>query len=328
MNKSAIGKLLMQFNGFAPFRLLNRRKLLVLVYHRFSSTDEFGKTSASAFRRHLDHLVRHYTVISLTEAVQRMANGGNLADREAVITIDDGYQDFFEIAFPILREYKCPATVYAVTGFVEGKCWLWTDKARHILLSTSKSDLDIEIGNERIKKSLNGERSRLAAAGAVNGLLKKLPDKEKDEKLERLAGVMEVVVSKEPTPAFRPFGWEQAREMAAHGIEIGSHTISHPILTNVDPARLDLELKESKRVIQNEIGIENVHFCYPNGSVSPRERDAVMRAGYASAVSTEIDLCSRLSDPFLIPRIDAEPEMYRFLQATSGFDKLKSFGRR
>lgn len=324
MSKSLVGKILLSFNAFAPFRFLNRDKLLVLVYHRFSVDSAIGRTSAAVFRRHLDYLLRHYKIISLTEAVNRLVRGEELSASEAVITIDDGYHDFYDIAFPIIREYKIPATVYAVTGFVEGRCWIWTDIARHILLSTSKNDLEIEINGKRIAESFSEEASRLAAAGAVNHMLKKLPDEEKDRELERFAEMMRVKVPERPPVGFSSFTWDQAREMAAHGIEIGSHTVTHPILTNVESRRLETELGRSKATVQAEIGIDSVHFCYPNGNVSAKVRDAVETAGYASAVSTEIDLCSGSSDPYLVPRIDAEPEMYRFVQATSGFDRLKS----
>ncbi len=324
MNKSAIGKILLQFNAFAPFRFFNRDKLLVLVYHRFSNGEEIGKTSATVFRRHLDYLVRHYRVVSLTEAVSRVSALQKLSGREAVITIDDGYHDFYDIAFPILREYNVPATVYAVTGFVEGHCWIWTDIARYVSLSASNADLEIEINGTMVKRSLNGPGSRLAAAGAVNQVLKKLSDQEKDRELERFAQIMKVEVPDRPPPEFGSFTWDQAREMASAGIEIGSHTVSHPILTNVDAERLTSELEDSKIIIQREIGTNTVHFCYPNGDYAERERNAVEQAGYASAVSTEIRLCSDSADRFQIPRIDAEPEMYRFVQATSGFDRLKT----
>lgn len=324
MNRTALANLLVRMNAFAPFRFLNRSKLPVLMYHRFSGDEEFGKTSRRVFEKHLRYLTRHYTIISLSEAVSRIREGTEIPARSAVITVDDGYRDFFEIAFPVLRSFGLPATVYLVTGFTAGECWIWTDKARYVLDATMEARLNIRINGIGFDSALGGHNDRLRLAGSVNSELKKLPDAEKDACLAELAGALKVSIPDTPPPEFGALTWDQARELAAAGIEIGSHTRTHPILTNVGPERLESELRESKEEIRRELQSDAAHFCYPNGNVSQRERDVAEAAGYASAVTTKIELCENGSDPFLIPRIDAEPELHRFIQATSGFDKVRS----
>lgn len=323
MDKSSIAKFLVQANAFAPFRFLNRDRLLVLMYHRFGIGEEFGKTSLKALQNHLGYLQKNYKVISLTEAVSYLSEGVSLPPRSAVLTIDDGYRDFYEIAFPILRQYSMPATLYAVTDFIDGTDWIWTDKARFILTRTNKADFDFSINETRMRASLDSHESRLAAAGKINAELKMLSDELKNEILLEFSSAMNIDIPALPQEGFRPFEWDDAREMQKFGMTIGSHTKSHPILTNVDAERLRAELQDSRHSIQDKLQIDEVHFCYPNGNVSVRERDAVEAAGYASAVTTEIRLCEKIEDKFLIPRIDAEPELHRFVQATSGFDRIK-----
>ncbi|MGD9563694.1 MAG: polysaccharide deacetylase family protein [Pyrinomonadaceae bacterium] len=323
MNKSAIANLLVRANAFAPFRYLNRSKLLVLMYHRFSEDAEFGKTSRRTFETHLRYLTQHYRVISLSEAVARLGDGGKFPNRSAVITVDDGYRDFFEIGFPVLKSFRVPSAIYLVTEFVAAGCWIWTDKARYILTRTEAEGLDLDINGKRIERALDDVESRLLAAGALNSELKKLPDEEKETHLASLAASLEVSIPDRPVSEYSALSWDHAREMAAGGVEIGSHTATHPILTNVEPSRVARELSDSIAAIRRELDQERVHFCYPNGNVSGRERDAAEAAGYASAVTTEIRLCENDEDRFMIPRIDAEPELRRFVQATSGFDRLK-----
>lgn len=294
------------------------------MYHRFSANEEFGKTSRTTFETHLRYIKNHYRVLSLTEAVSHLNNQTSLPSRSAVITVDDGYRDFYEIVFPILDRFSMPATLYAVTDFIDGADWIWTDKARFILICTDKVVLDFSIGGKTFRRPLDDLESRLAAAGKINSELKMLSDDEKNEVLVEFSKAMNVEIPVLPTDEFGPFNWENAREMEKGGVTIGSHTRSHPILTNVDTDRLGAELRTSRSLIQNKLQKEEVHFCYPNGNVSPRERDAVEAAGYASAVTTEIRLCENIEDKFLIPRIDAEPELHRFVQATSGFDRFKS----
>lgn len=324
MDKSSIANLLVRANAFAPFRFINRHNLLVLMYHRFSDGEEFGKTSRKTFETHLTYIKNHYRVLSLTEAVSHLNEGASLPSRSAVITVDDGYRDFYEFAFPVLERFSMPATLYAVTDFIDGADWIWTDKARFILMRTDKAALDFGIGDKTFRCTLDDLESRLAAAGRINSELKKLSDDKKNEVLVEFSTAMNVEIPALPPDEFGPFNWDNAREMEKGGVTIGSHTRSHPILTNVDADRLGAELQTSRSLIQNKLQKEEVHFCYPNGNVSPRERDAVEAAGYASAVTTEIRLCENIEDKFLIPRIDAEPELHRFVQATSGFDRFKS----
>ena len=271
MSKAAIANLLLRARAFALFRYLNRAKLPVLMYHRFSQTEEYGKTSRNTLEAHLKYLTRHYKVISLREAVARISDGGRMPEGAAVITVDDGYRDFYEVAFPLFKQFEVPATLYVVTDFIGGKCWIWTDVARFIVTRSEKDKIDLSIGERTIKRNLDGLESRLSAAAEVNSELKKLPDDRKDEILTAIAGSMSVTVPTLPPTNYAPLDWEKARELQANGIDIGSHTVSHPILTNVDSPRLAAEIQTSKAEIKDKLQKEEVHFCYPNGNASERE---------------------------------------------------------
>ena len=323
MIKQAALNLLVGADVFSLFRFINRSKLPILMYHRFSEGEEWGKTSRKTFETHLKYLTRHYKIISLSDAV-RYFKEGNLPNRSVVLTIDDGYQDFFDVAFPVLKKFSVPATLYVVTGFLDEKCWIWTDKARYLLTATKSERLSATIGTRTFDEKLGDRNSRLELAGKINSELKKLPDLEKDLVLTELAKSLYVQLDDMPHSEFGPISWDQAKEMSSAGIEIGSHTVSHPILTNVDGDTLSDELATSRTILQDHLQTDKLHFCYPNGNVSRRERDAAEKAGYASAVTTEIRICESSDDRFLFPRIDAEPQIERLIQSTSGFDAFKA----
>lgn len=324
MSKAAVAEMLVSANAFAPFRFFNRNKLLFLMYHRFSVDQQPGRTDRGTLERHLAYLRKNYKVVSLSDAVDAMREGRQLSPRSAVITIDDGYRDAYEVAFPIFKKFGFPATLYVVTDFVEGKCWIWTDIARFVVANSKKQAVSFRVGEKLIERDLNSVGSRSNAAAAINAELKKLPDSGKDQALADLAGVLDVQIPDLPPGDLGPLSWDQASEIEKGGIEIGSHTVTHPILTNVDEDRLYRELELSRTAVSHRLQKDAVHFCYPNGNVGGRERDAAEAAGFASAVTTEIRLCQNDEDRFLIPRIDAEPEMHRFVQATSGFDQFKA----
>src|SRR5689334_15185473 len=114
--------------AFAAFRIANRRKLLILTYHRFSHGDEPAKTSAAAFTEQLAYLRAHYTIVPLSS----IARGDPPPPGSVAITIDDGYRDAYDVAYPILRRFDASATIFVVTDFIDGRDWLWTDKVRFI----------------------------------------------------------------------------------------------------------------------------------------------------------------------------------------------------
>jgi len=323
MIKASAVDVLLKLNAFAPVRYMNKGRLPILMYHRFSEVEEEGKTSRAVFEEHLTYLRRYYNPMSLSEAVDRLSDRGTVAERSVVLTVDDGYLDFYNVALPVLLEFDFPATIYVVTDFIGKKSWIWTDKTRFLFFSASDGSVEVFVGPNRLEFELNGPESRRSAASVVNTYLKLLNDADKDRTIEEIAETVKIRLPELPPQAFAPLTWDQVDELSANGVEIGSHTVTHPILTNIDEERLTVELKNSYMVVAPFANGGRPHFCYPNGNVSQRERDAAKAAGFASAVTTEIRLCNNMDDIFLLPRIDAEPEMRRFVQSTSGFDRLK-----
>lgn len=322
--KASLLNVLQAFGAFAPFRFANRDKALILTYHRFGELRDGVKTSARAFARQLDYLASHYRVVSLSALADLMRSGRELPPRVAALTIDDGYLDAYEIAFPILRRYGVPATIFLVTGFVDRKCWLWTDKLRFLTLTTRATKLEVSLGGEQLRFSLTGRSSRLKAATELNARLKALPDESKEEAIDRIAASLRVHPPELPPHEYCPINWAQAREMESGGFEIGSHTVSHPILTKVSEPVLQTELNESKARLEAELGHAVKLFCYPNGNYDTRVRHAVEEAGYRCAMTVEPGLNDSLSDTLALKRVHTEQDLARFAQVTSGFEQVKN----
>jgi peptidoglycan/xylan/chitin deacetylase (PgdA/CDA1 family) len=252
-----------------------------------------------------------------------MSSGRELPPSIAVVTIDDGYSDAYEIAFPILRRYRVPATIFLVTGFVDQSCWLWTDKLRFAALKTRATKLEANIDGEPIRFTMSGRASRLKAATELNSRLKAIPDELKDDAINRIANSLRVELPEAPPHEYCSVSWDQAREMDSAGIEIGSHTVTHPILTKVSENALRAELIESKARLEQELGHITTHFCYPNGDYDTRVRRAVEEAGYRCAVTVEPGLNDSRSDMLSLKRVHTEQDLARFAQRTSGFEQLK-----
>jgi peptidoglycan/xylan/chitin deacetylase (PgdA/CDA1 family) len=109
-------------------------------------------------------------------------------------------------------------------------------------------------------------------------------------------------------------------------VEVGSHTVTHPILSRVSAERAQREIEESKEYIEDKLGREVLAFAYPNGmpeDYTPKEKETLRETGYNYAVSCTFGFNTPDSDVFELKRITAQYEMARFAQEVSGFVKLR-----
>jgi peptidoglycan/xylan/chitin deacetylase (PgdA/CDA1 family) len=322
--KRAMLNLMVAAGAFAPFRIANRSKALILMYHRFSENDDGVSTSARAFGEQLEYLKAHYQLVPLSQIAEYIRSGTNLPPGLAAITIDDGFLDAYEVAFPLLRRYDAPATLFVVTDFLDRKTWVWTDKLRFLTLQSRAEEFESTINGRRLRFELQGRWSRLEAAGRVNEMLKKLPDDEKEGAIERIAATLNVSLPDLPTCEYTPLTWDQAREMDSSGVEIASHTLTHPILTLLDNERLRRELQDSRSRLEAMLGHEVRSFCYPNGNYDERVLREAERARYTCAVATVHGLNDQQSNPLALKRISADCDLAHFVQGTSGFEQVKN----
>lgn len=323
--KQAALKILSAAGAFAPFRAANRGKVLLLTYHRFSRERDGLATPAADFGAHLRYLKSRYTLVPLSRVAAHYAGREELPPRAACVTIDDGFADAYDVALPVLRQHGVPATLFLITDFLDGRAWMWTDKLRHVALSTQLPRLTADVAGRPFDLRLAGRRSRLAAAGRLNSELKKLAAAERDEAISRVARAHGVELTARPPREFAPVTWEQARELDASGVELGSHTVTHPILTNASDEELRRELRDSRARLEEELGRAVDLFCYPNGSFDERVRRETELAGYACAVTTRPGLNERrAADPLALRRVPAEGDLPHFVQSTSGFEQLKN----
>ncbi len=324
----------MRLSGaFDLMRLTNRRQTLILTYHRFSYGDEDGKTPAEVFARQLEYLKKRYRIVPLSRIAESIDGHGEAPAGLAAITIDDGYRDAYEIAYPLLRRARAPATLFIPPDFIDRRVWIWTDKARFLTGQAVARQFTMNAGGRESQVLLNsagggGGSGRRVAAERINSTLKQLPDEAKEEAIERLARDIGVALPERPPDEFGPITWDEAREMQANGIEIGSHTLTHPILTCISDERLSLELQESRSRLEEVLRRRIEQFCYPNGDHDERVRREVAQAGYRIAVTCMSGLNKKGDDPLRLRRIHTERDLTHFAQSVCGFEELKNRARR
>jgi peptidoglycan/xylan/chitin deacetylase (PgdA/CDA1 family) len=308
--KAGARLILHRAGGLRLWRYARRRGLRIVFYHGFPA----GEERAALWKRQCAHIRKHYNPISMTKALEYLRSGEPFPPNSLVVTVDDGYRDFFLRAYPVLRAWQIPATVYVVTDFLDGKDWLWVDKVEHAILNTRLRSLELDPapgGSARF--SLESAEQRRSAVDNVWALLKTEPQRMRLQGIEKLLGQLKVALQERPPAEREPLRWDEVRKMAADGIEFGAHTLTHPILPRIeDSDELFREVQGSKAALERELQTAIVHFCYPNGDWDARTKEAVQRAGFQTAVTATPALNDPRQDPHLLNRIALAPDLPEF----------------
>jgi hypothetical protein len=280
----------------------------MLLYHRFP------ESRAAQTAEQMAHLGRYYRPRSLTELGRRLEERLEPEPWTVVVTTDDGYRDFYKTAYPILTKYRIPAILFVTTGFLDRECWLWVDRVVYCVRNCRRREIELSVAGDELLR-LHVPNS-IAGADALAKLLKEhLKTLDVPSREAKLAELEEATRVKPPhvvPAAFEPCSWDEIREMAQGGIEIGAHTVTHPVLSTIDdPARLQFEVLESKRRIEQELQLPVQHFAYPNGLWRDFEGPAlsVARAHFQTAVTAEPGWSHADSDRHQLCRTAISPQM-------------------
>ncbi|MCZ8133019.1 MAG: polysaccharide deacetylase family protein [Steroidobacteraceae bacterium] len=297
------------------------------MYHRFSQHPEHRRLHRSEFERQLDVLHRQFRVVSLGEYGGWLAEGRPVPPRVAIITVDDGYRDFYEVAYPLLRERGLPATLFVATDAVDHGAWLWPDRVEYVLDRTVSRHVVLEAQGYRMELPVGDAAAKQPAWAAFVAHALAVPNESRLEMLRQLEEAAGVAVPAEAAGGYRVCNWAELRELASHGIEIGGHTRSHPVVSRLDPGQLDDEIAGCRARLAEKLGVAPNTFCYPNGmpgDVNAEARLAVQRAGYVCAVVAH-SRYSRSVDRFLLERIAAGPSERYFDEAVFGLDHARTW---
>jgi peptidoglycan/xylan/chitin deacetylase (PgdA/CDA1 family) len=253
---------------------------------------------ATDFSAQMDMIGRNFRVLPLREAVQRLRSG-SLPARSVCITFDDGYANNCDVALPILKARSIPATVFVAPGFLSGGR-MFNDT---VIEAVRRAPAELDLTREGLGRHvLADDAARVRAIAAILPALKYLPQA---ERLRRAAAVAERVGARLPDDLMMTD--DQVRRLHREGIEIGAHTMNHPILANTDEVTARREIVDSKERLEEMIGARVSSFAYPNGGptrdYTTRDVHLAREAGFDVAVSTAWGAATPQRDPLQIPRV-------------------------
>ena len=275
--------------------------LSVLIFHRvLSESDPLRPTepTASEFEVRMRWVAANFDVIPLTHVVQSLKQD-RLPRRALCITFDDGYADNHDLALPILCKLGLPATFFVATGYLDGGC-MFNDAIIEAVRRVRTPLLDLSALNLGRYAVVTLEERRRAISGILERL-KYLDPRQRHELALRVADCAGAAV-----PTSLMMTSEQVAASHSSGMEIGAHTVSHPILADIGLDAARDEIVVGRRRLEALTGAPVRVFAYPNGRPQRdyrREHAALVRdLGFDGAVSTAWGAARAGADVFQIPR--------------------------
>ncbi len=311
----------------------NRRRIAIVTFHHFAS----DPASVEELDRRCGWIRQRFTPVTMDRVADALEGSAELPENPIALTVDDGYRDFL-VAHPIFRRHGLPVTVFLVSGFLDGECWLWVDAVRMLLMQSPRRELAIHLsgGEATMVLPLIGQEQRKASVRKLTEAAKRLPDEERRCLIARLPELCGIALpplkpgqspggsgAGHPIDGHLPLTWDEVRTLGAEGVTFGAHTRSHPILSRVTgAAALADEIRQPKARIVNQVG-RCEHFCYPNGGPDDISEAAVREveaAGYRTAVTTSTGLNERTSPRHRLLRVSTETESSRtyFYESLAG----------
>jgi len=271
-----------RYSGLFRFSTwINRNTLKILLYHGFASLDDNkglmnfdGKhLNIDEFESHLILITKYCTPISLVTAISKR----KLPTNPIVLTFDDGYKNNYTYAFPLLKKYKIPVTIFVTTGFVDRINYMWTDRLEHIISCAHSKNINFSWEEDKLKLELSTDKEKMNTIRFIKNYAKALYEPKKLSFLDKLQENLKIEYDWDKIPSlFLPLTWYEIRKMNRNSlISIGSHTITHPILSKCTYEQQRKELMLSQQRIKEELGEDCNLFAYPNGKITDYNQETI-----------------------------------------------------
>lgn len=278
--------------------------LRVLTYHRIGYPDreqqgdpKLISATPEGFREQMELLSTRYRVVSIDEVLTAVRRRRPLPARAVLITFDDAYPDFQEIAWPILQERNLPVILFVPTAYPDrpGAEFWWDRLARAIRHADPRETIAGPYG----RLALRSNRGRRRAMSVLREYVKTLPHEAAmrwvDELCDRLHAPRAATAA--------TLGWDELRRLHEQGVVLGAHTRTHPLLNRVTGEQLEEEIHGAKQDLQERIGTCPPIFAYPAGAVEVQASTILRSAGFELAWTTRAGISNlRDDDPLELRR--------------------------
>jgi peptidoglycan/xylan/chitin deacetylase (PgdA/CDA1 family) len=292
----------------------------ILVYHRVNIFQEKWSISTievKEFEKQMKYLKKSYNILDLEELVSLVKEKKAIPKKTVVITFDDGYLDNYKFAYPILKKYKIPATIFLTTGYIGSNDIFWWDKLGYILFNTKIEKIDLKDFGKIYPKSF--KQSIQSFEGFIEKF-KNIPDEKRKDLVEELIKSTNVAIPRQMGKD-TILSWDQVKEMTDNGIKFGAHTVNHPILTQISLKNAEKEIVNSKKDIERHTSEPVRTFCYPNGLLTDFNseiKQLLEENDFSCALTLLPKMVTQNSDLYELGRIPPGEDFHTFKYCLSG----------
>ena len=292
--KNGVIRAAVMLGADALFRRINRKKLLVVMYHGVTGKDYepqiWTQLPLAAFRRQLEFLCDCYVPVSLNEVVRAIRGQATLPERAVLITFDDGLKNNYTIAFPVLHEMGVPAAIFLAVDYVGSGEILWVDELYFLLLEASLRGISLDLPYASAQDLLLAGQLQKSYEIAVEAL-KRTGAVQRAKEMERLRAMIPLD-RRNLLDDFSMLSWDDVHIMLRSGrIEFGVHTATHRILTELAGDEWEQEIIVPKHNLESKLDREVAAFCFPNGrpliDFRPEHIEYLRKSDYSCAFTTE-----------------------------------------
>jgi len=297
---------------FSNSKTVLKKNVTTFLFHRINTTRDplWNPIHPDHFEQIIVYLKKHFEIVALKDYLLEDFIPETKKPLCA-LGFDDGYRDFLEFALPILKRYDCPSSMYVVTDCIDNDLPPWTYMVNHYFINTSKLFIAIntkDFPGHLKNTSWKNKSERLLYAKQLNPFMKSLDNNKRTELFKELIKEFDDVAP----PHGLMLKWDEIKELKNYKCEVGSHTVSHPVLSKkLTHAELITELKDSALIIEKKTGVFPYTISYPFGAYNSDVKKAAFEAGYKIGVTVNPSpYDSTRHDILEIPRIELFDEPF------------------
>jgi peptidoglycan/xylan/chitin deacetylase (PgdA/CDA1 family) len=258
-------------------RITKQHFSYIVMGHRLSKEDPFFFEGCNPvfLDKAIGILKKYFDFIKLDEFYTNIQENKPFKRASIVLTFDDGFRDNFTKGLAILTKHNVSAMIYLTYNSIEMQELPWSQRIGFALKNTKIKHLDFVFQDTFYSFKLGSNQSKLKAFNEISRLFQKSSFDIREKLFTEIQNKLKVIPPKDMM-----LSWDMVKTMLNKGIEFGAHTLSHPLLANINSDEARVEILQSKLLLEAKLGISIDHFAFPAGSMNESLQDYVKEIGF------------------------------------------------
>ncbi len=254
---------------------MNNKNYKILLYHgvsnyvNYKGIENFSKKhiSKNIFYRQMKFIKKNCNIISIND-LEKFKKEKKIPRNSVLVTFDDGFENNYKVAVPILKKLNIPATFYISSGMIGKKKLFWVDKIEDIINRCKCNYVTITL-HKKEKFNLTTKIKKIKAVKIIKKFCKNATAIEKDKLINNLSKEAKTSPSFKFSKNYKVMSWNQVKKISANSLfDIGGHSLDHNILSKLPVVKMRIDIKESIKILETKLKKKIIHYSYPEGQMN------------------------------------------------------------